>query len=250
MREKSNRRPGRPRTDAANPLPDRRDALLTVAEQLFADKGFAATNVSEIVEGAGVTQPVAYYYFKNKEAILEALVDRSLAAYRQVLATVTPAAEDPTHPRTMRPVGVCRPGLPQARQATRTIIDGCLAAFHLSGRNPAAQRLLFAHYYGPRNETAVKRSIDAIQSEFVGRIGAVVAAAVRQGVYRRVDTPVIAETLWAILIAAMTDDAYRRDSSRGASGLEKKLAFVLRACEATPTTTRACAKRSSRAQRP
>ncbi|MCE1227092.1 MAG: TetR/AcrR family transcriptional regulator, partial [Geobacteraceae bacterium] len=46
-----------------------RQRLLDAALQLFSTKGYAATSVRELVEAAGVTKPVLYYYFKNKEGL-------------------------------------------------------------------------------------------------------------------------------------------------------------------------------------
>lgn len=46
-----------------------RERLLQVALELFVERGYAATTVREIVEGAGVTKPVLYYHFKNKEGL-------------------------------------------------------------------------------------------------------------------------------------------------------------------------------------
>jgi TetR/AcrR family transcriptional regulator len=46
-----------------------RKRLLERATDLFARKGYASTTVREIVQAAGVTKPVLYYYFRNKEGI-------------------------------------------------------------------------------------------------------------------------------------------------------------------------------------
>jgi TetR/AcrR family transcriptional regulator len=43
--------------------------LKKAAIALFTERGYAATTVREVVEAAGVTKPVLYYYFKSKEGI-------------------------------------------------------------------------------------------------------------------------------------------------------------------------------------
>ena len=43
--------------------------LLSAAGELFARKGYSGTSVREIVAAAGVTKPVLYYYFRNKEGL-------------------------------------------------------------------------------------------------------------------------------------------------------------------------------------
>lgn len=51
-----------------------RERLLAVAVRLFAVKGYAATTVRDILRTAGVTAPVLYYHFGNKEGLFLALV--------------------------------------------------------------------------------------------------------------------------------------------------------------------------------
>lgn len=49
--------------------------ILGAAIQLFAEKGYDATRVSEIADNAGVNKALIYYYFKSKEDILDFLVN-------------------------------------------------------------------------------------------------------------------------------------------------------------------------------
>ena len=56
-----------------------RERLLETATELFAEKGYAATSVREIVERAGVSKPVLYYYFKSKEGLFYAILDWAAA---------------------------------------------------------------------------------------------------------------------------------------------------------------------------
>ncbi len=48
--------------------------MLHAAVKCFAEKGYAATSVQEIVGAAKVSKPVLYYYFSDKEAIFEAVL--------------------------------------------------------------------------------------------------------------------------------------------------------------------------------
>ena len=59
-----------------------RERLLEVGVEFFARKGYAATNVREIVEAAGVTKPVLYYYFGSKEGLYLEILRQSLAMYQ------------------------------------------------------------------------------------------------------------------------------------------------------------------------
>lgn len=54
-----------------------RQDILNAALSSFAQRGYAATSVREIVEAAGVSKPALYYYFADKAKLFEALVDRA-----------------------------------------------------------------------------------------------------------------------------------------------------------------------------
>src|SRR5918992_483558 len=56
---------------------DRRDQLMTRAADLFAERGYHPTSVSDIVESLGVGKGVFYWYFSSKEELLEELLRAS-----------------------------------------------------------------------------------------------------------------------------------------------------------------------------
>jgi len=64
---------GRPAGDAGDDL---RSRLLDVAEERFAEHGFAATSVRSIADEAGVNPALVHYYFGTKRALLTAVLDR------------------------------------------------------------------------------------------------------------------------------------------------------------------------------
>lgn len=54
-----------------------RQQILQAALKSFADCGYAAASVQEIVDAAQVSKPALYYYFKDKADLFHALVDRA-----------------------------------------------------------------------------------------------------------------------------------------------------------------------------
>ncbi len=64
-----------------------RERLLAVATEIFAQKGYTATKVREIVAAARVTKPALYYYFQNKEGIYLELMREGLAKLDDLLDT-------------------------------------------------------------------------------------------------------------------------------------------------------------------
>lgn len=53
---------------------DAKERIRSVSIRLFSQKGYDATRVSEIAQAAGVNKALIYYYFKNKEEILDDLI--------------------------------------------------------------------------------------------------------------------------------------------------------------------------------
>jgi AcrR family transcriptional regulator len=62
-----------------------KERLVAAAISLFCEKGYHATSVREIVERAGVTKPVLYYYFKNKDGLFASLIAETMDQFRSDL---------------------------------------------------------------------------------------------------------------------------------------------------------------------
>lgn len=58
------------------------------ALKLFAAKGYAETTVREIIEAAGVTRPVLYYYFQNKAELFCYLIETEFALLYEGMDTI------------------------------------------------------------------------------------------------------------------------------------------------------------------
>lgn len=65
---------GRPRSAGVTGSGDPRHDVLAAAGKLFFTKGVGATSMAEIAAAAGLQPPSLYYWFRNKTAILAALV--------------------------------------------------------------------------------------------------------------------------------------------------------------------------------
>jgi AcrR family transcriptional regulator len=101
--------------------------LLDCALTLFSTKGYAATGVRELIDLAGVTQPVLYYYFANKEDLFRQLVLR---------------LHDSAHAELERVVR----GADGCEARLRAIIQG---SFAFCRGDPRIPRLMFQTAYGP-----------------------------------------------------------------------------------------------------
>ncbi|MFA6449474.1 MAG: TetR family transcriptional regulator [bacterium] len=82
-----------PGSVAGGPGPTR-DKLLNAAESLFIERGYDGTSVSDIAERSKTTKGHLYYYFKNKESLFDAVLERRLASQREALIKAATASGD------------------------------------------------------------------------------------------------------------------------------------------------------------
>ncbi|MFJ7922228.1 TetR/AcrR family transcriptional regulator [Lysinibacillus fusiformis] len=62
---------------------ERRNEILDTAESLFSQKGYEKTSTTDITKTLGVAQGTLYYYFKSKEELANALIDRQLKGIKK-----------------------------------------------------------------------------------------------------------------------------------------------------------------------
>jgi AcrR family transcriptional regulator len=75
----------------------RREQLIVIGRQLFAERGFDATSVEEVAARAKVSKPVIYEHFGGKEGLYAVVVDREVRALLERLTTALTAG----HPREL-----------------------------------------------------------------------------------------------------------------------------------------------------
>jgi len=78
------------------PRAERRNQLLEVSRGVFAERGFEAATLEEIAERAGVSRPIVYGHFGDKQRLFEAVVNAEIA---RVEAAVGEAIAAPGAPR-------------------------------------------------------------------------------------------------------------------------------------------------------
>jgi AcrR family transcriptional regulator len=124
------------------PAEQRRTQLLTVAIEVFGERGFHATSMDEVAEAAGVTKPVLYQHFPSKRALYAELLDEVDA---QLVSRLVDATAGTTSGRVR-------------------VEAGFAAYFRFVAENRAAFRLLFGASVRNDAEFAVvaERAIDRI----------------------------------------------------------------------------------------
>ena len=66
-----------------------REKLLDTAEALFIEQGYSGTSINDVATAAGVNKALIYYYFKNKQDLFDAVIERTFAIHNKtVLAAI------------------------------------------------------------------------------------------------------------------------------------------------------------------
>jgi len=86
-----------PRRAKLRPDEPGREKVLQAGLELFGERGYHATSISEIGERAGIAKSVLYHYFGSKAGLYEAIVDTATSALLARVAEAVPA--DPKAPR-------------------------------------------------------------------------------------------------------------------------------------------------------
>jgi AcrR family transcriptional regulator len=182
-----------------------RKRLLSAALELFTRKGYAATSVREIVEVAGVTKPVLYYYFRNKEGIYLDLFREPFGIFDDLLDSY--------------------PGDAGIR-ATRALTELCDRVFKLFMENLDAARLMYSIYYGPP-QGAPFFDFDEYHRKLQGKVGKLVEQGITTGEFAAIDA---VDAMWIIigvLNVAMEEQLCREKPGIDRQGLARMLAVVL-----------------------
>jgi AcrR family transcriptional regulator len=71
------------------PVSERRGAILGMAAEIFAEKGFVATTVREIADAAGILSGSLYHHFDSKESMVDEIVsgyiNEMVGDYRRIV---------------------------------------------------------------------------------------------------------------------------------------------------------------------
>jgi AcrR family transcriptional regulator len=158
------------------PADQRRQQLIDVAREVFAEKGFHATSMDEVASNAGVTKPVLYQHFPSKRALYLELLQVTGAHLLRDLEQATR----------------------RATSGRERVEEGFAAYFHFVVSNRSSFRLLF----GASIRT---------DPEFSRLVEATIAAAVEE-ISTLIDIPASAEqrTVLANALVGMAEAVSRR----------------------------------------
>jgi AcrR family transcriptional regulator len=130
----------------------RTQQLLDIAEELFIARGFAATSIEDIARAAGVTRPIVYGHFGDKEGVYLACVRRARSAFQQALVEKVGAGGEPLD----------------------LLRRGCEVLIGWLERDPAKWKLLFAS--GALQPGDYASELEQLRFETIGQIAALLRA--------------------------------------------------------------------------
>lgn len=66
----------------------KKEKILEVAEELFGQKGFSGTSISDIASAAGVSKSLIFHYFESKNKIIENLLNSKLSKMEESISEI------------------------------------------------------------------------------------------------------------------------------------------------------------------
>ena len=156
------------------PRAEREQQTLDVAHRMFAERGYAAVTMDDVAAEVGVTKPLLYAYFGNKERLYLACLERAGEA---LLATVVGALADVRKPADALAIGVRAffGFLDSDRDGWRVLFDETLPAGGEIARRVADYRERLTELVAgglvarvPANRKAAAVEVDALAPALLG----------------------------------------------------------------------------------
>lgn len=153
---------------------DTKKKLLASARECFAKKGFGATTVEDIVEGAGVARGTFYIYFSNKDDIFKHI-------YQLMQEELFEQASAPHEGHIYQKIASANRGY---LEKYRQFKDVYKILIEVSNQNP--------HFF---------KEVKRLRTKFIQRITNNILKGVEKGIYRKIDNP----STYAYALGGMVD---------------------------------------------
>lgn len=167
--------PGAAASPRRLPRAERERQILDIAHELFAEHGFAAVTMDEVAARVGVTKPLLYNYWGNKEILYVACVQRDA---ERLLTTVREAVEADPHPAAALETGVRTffAFIADNRRIFRLIFDDALPAGGVvaQGISEYRQRItdtiaaLLLAEFPPKARAKARAEVEALSHALLG----------------------------------------------------------------------------------
>jgi TetR/AcrR family transcriptional regulator len=157
-----------------------RAAILKAAINEFAEQGIAGARTDAIARAAGVNKALLYYYFKDKEAIYEAVLDQVFSGLRD---TVVPVLDTDLPPR-------------------QKVLNYLGAYFDYIAANPRFPRVVQGEWIrtGTGRVAQMKRVAKSYFRPIYQKLGEVLQEGIAAGEFRPIDPGQFIPSMVAIIV--------------------------------------------------
>ncbi len=171
--------------------------IARVAARLFAERGYDATSVREIVEAAGVTKPTLYYHFGSKEGLAQALLTVPMTAFSARLKACLDETPDPV----------------------ANLAAQLEAHFEFIREDPDRGRFYYALKFGP-HRSSLAEELAGFGRELSETMQAGVDRVVESGNVDRARAERFAMTVWGMILTHMMEFLYPKPECGSAVATE------------------------------
>lgn len=184
----------------------RREQILNSALEVFAEKGFHASGVADILEHAGISRGTFYLYFESKRQVFDELLDDLLMQVQEVL----------------KPIDLADPH----RTVYQQLRDNCVAILTHLFQKPALARVILAE--APGVDIDVDRRLEAFYDKVISLLAQTLAFGQTVGIVRNLDPETVAICIVGSVKELIYQHALReRASPEGGHDLERLADGVL-----------------------
>ena len=159
--------------------------IARMAAKLFAEKGYDATSIREIVEAAGVAKPTLYYYFRSKEGLAQALLTVPLSSLATTLRQLVTTVDDPV----------------------RCLEEVMEAQYAFCREDPDRARFIYALLFGPMG-SEVAAELEPFKSDLFESTAAAVRRLAEAGIVRRDRVEACASACRGLIVISTLDYLY------------------------------------------
>lgn len=178
------------------PMSSQKQAILDVAQALFAQYGYEGVSIRDLAEQCGLAKATIYYHFRDKQAIFLTVLERDVLMVHQQAAQAV--ADEPG----------------SALEKLRAVI-----ATHCRLIEEKRSMVLSSLQSGPELQAELRRTIREHRFNFLGPLAQLVQQGIDEGFLRPIDVQASALCLLGMIQATMV---YRL--LLGDSGIDNEVA--------------------------
>jgi AcrR family transcriptional regulator len=186
--------------------------ILEVAKELFTQRGFSNVAVRDICRAADVTPPTLYYYFKNKEALFDAVVRKSVGM-TEFISRLTDACEKVKEPRLQ----------------VQAFTSSYLANFPKDHLNVG----LYVRHSTEELDSIGRKTLAADLARILSLLSAIIQSGIRSGEFRETDPKMAAECLLGMMNRFVFQQIHFRRNYKPTEAASYLSEFFLRAMKPT-----------------